>query len=144
MLRVLEKGPARAYEIEAPLDAATQVGPLEIVPTRCWEPPPEDVPESAAFLVITERDPAGRFAGTEVFRGWMFALEPRSVRPRVPDARCLGAGLPERGTGNGGDGRGGASRTGGTGGERTAARLAGKTAWRRHPLRAGGRPPLLR
>ena len=76
VLRVLEKGPARAYEIEAPLDAATRVGPLEIVPTRCWEPPPEDVPESAAFLVITERDPAGRFAGTEVFRGWMFASSP--------------------------------------------------------------------
>ncbi|MDE0372073.1 MAG: DUF2155 domain-containing protein [Rhodospirillales bacterium] len=76
VLRVLEKGPARAYAIEAPLHATTRVGPLEIVPTRCWEPPPEDVPESAAFLVITERDPAGRFAGSEIFRGWMFASSP--------------------------------------------------------------------
>ena len=76
VLRVLEKGPARAYEIAAPLDAATRVGPLDIVPTRCWEPPPEDVPESAAFLVITERDPAGRRAAAEVFRGWMFASSP--------------------------------------------------------------------
>ena len=102
VLRILEKGPARAYEIEAPLDAATRVGPLEIVPTRCWEPPPEDVPESAAFLVITERDPAGRLAGAEVFRGWMFASSPGLSALEYPthdvwvlDCREAGRTMPE-------------------------------------------------
>ncbi len=106
VLRILEKGPSRAYAVEAPLHTTTRVGPLEIVPTRCWEPPPEDVPESAAFLVITERDPAGRFAGSEVFRGWMFASSPGLSALEYPthdiwvlDCRLGGAPGPEPATG---------------------------------------------
>ncbi len=76
VLRVLEKGPARAYTIEAPVGAETEVGPLSIRINRCWEPPPEDVPESAAYLVIRERGRTADDDAVDVFRGWMFASSP--------------------------------------------------------------------
>ncbi len=50
------------------------------MPTRCWEPPPEEVPESAAYLHIIEHDPTGQTPPAEVFRGWMFASSP-SLNP---------------------------------------------------------------
>ncbi len=91
--------------IEAPLHAITRLGPLDIIPTRCWEPPPEEVPESAAFLLIRERDPSGRTPPVELFRGWMFASSPGlsaleypthdvwmldcRVRPAEPEAEAL-------------------------------------------------------
>lgn len=55
-------------------------GTLTITLRTCRTRPPEDPPESAAFLEITERAP-GQDAGvtaadTPVFTGWMFASSP--------------------------------------------------------------------
>ncbi len=112
VLRVLEKGPARASVIEAPLNAVTRFGPLEIVPTRCWESLPEDLPESAAFLVITEPDPVGRHAGSEVFRGWMFASSPGLSALEYPTHDVWMLDCRERG--RAGPGAGAAERSAGS------------------------------
>ena len=51
---------------------------LQLVLHACWRTPPEEPPESAAFLEITEIDPDT--ADRRVFNGWMFASSP-AVNP---------------------------------------------------------------
>ncbi|HTI88152.1 MAG TPA: DUF2155 domain-containing protein [Alphaproteobacteria bacterium] len=74
ILQGLDKVTARISTIEAPLNQPVRFGTLEITVERCTKAPPEEPPESAAFLVIRETR-AGEPAN-ELFRGWMMASSP--------------------------------------------------------------------
>ncbi len=74
MLQGLDKVTARVLTIEAPIGEVVTFGALEIIARTCDKRPPEETPESAAFLDIWEvrqGEPA-----TSLFRGWMFASSP--------------------------------------------------------------------
>ncbi len=74
VLQGLDKVTARVQTIEAPIGQPVHFGTLEIVVRTCRERPPEEPPESAAFLDIWEVK-AGE-AAVSRFRGWMFASSP--------------------------------------------------------------------
>ncbi|MHC8509757.1 MAG: DUF2155 domain-containing protein [Rhodospirillales bacterium] len=74
VLQGLDKITARISTFTAPLDETMRFGTLEIIVRHCDKRPPEDPPESAAFLEIWAVSP-GRPTST-VFRGWMFASSP--------------------------------------------------------------------
>ncbi len=74
VLQGLDKVTARVSTIEAPIGDTVRFGGLEIIARACDKRPPEETPESAAFLDIWEMregEPA-----VSVFRGWMFASSP--------------------------------------------------------------------
>lgn len=73
-LRALDKVTARVTTLWAPVGQVVRFGTLEITPAVCYERPPEEPPESAAFLTIVDVRP-GKPA-TDVFSGWMFASSP--------------------------------------------------------------------
>ncbi len=74
ILQGLDKITARISTFEAALDRVARFGTLEIIPRSCQKRPPEEQPESAAFLEIEEtyqdRD------SERLFSGWMFASSP--------------------------------------------------------------------
>ena len=74
VLQGLDKITARISTIEAPIGATVSFGALQITARACDKRPPEEPPESAAFLEIVEvkpdEPPATRFIG------WMFASSP--------------------------------------------------------------------
>lgn len=74
VLRALDKVTARVSTIEAPIGKPVSFGTLRIVARVCDKRPPEELPESAAFLQIEESRP--NEVPTSVFRGWMFASSP--------------------------------------------------------------------
>ncbi|HLF59036.1 MAG TPA: DUF2155 domain-containing protein [Alphaproteobacteria bacterium] len=74
VLQGLDKVTARISTIEAPLDEVSHFGTLEITPHTCFKTPPEETPESAAFLEIWEAKPGE--PRKELFTGWMFASSP--------------------------------------------------------------------
>lgn len=74
VLRGLDKVTARVTTLEAPVGEPVRFGALEIIAQTCDKRPPEEPPESAAFLEIAERQEGG--PGVEVFNGWMFASSP--------------------------------------------------------------------
>lgn len=74
MLQALDKVTARISRIEAPLDRTIRFGTLDIVVRACHQAPPEDPPESAAFLEIVERQDGA--APARFYTGWMFASSP--------------------------------------------------------------------
>ena len=74
VLQGLDKITARVSKFEAPVDAPVQFGTLAIRVRDCEKNPPEDTPESAAFVEIDETR-TGEIR-TRVFSGWMFASSP--------------------------------------------------------------------
>ena len=74
VLQGLDKVTARVSKFEAPLDQPVKFGTLSIVVKACRKRPPEEPPESAAFLEIRDVGPVGD--GKQVFSGWMFASSP--------------------------------------------------------------------
>ncbi|QEX21499.1 cellulase [Hypericibacter adhaerens] len=74
VLRTLDKVTARVATIEVPVGSATELGSLEVTVRACDKRPPEETPESAAFLEIVETK-TGEPSKT-VFSGWMFASSP--------------------------------------------------------------------
>jgi hypothetical protein len=74
LLEGLDKITARVSKFEAPVGAPVQFGTLAIRVRDCEKNPPEDTPESAAFVEIDEtRSGETR---NRVFSGWMFASSP--------------------------------------------------------------------
>jgi hypothetical protein len=77
ILQGLDKTTARISAIEAPLDRSVRFGGLVITARACVKRPPEEPPETAAFLQIDEILPGGDAAtATRVFSGWMFKSSP--------------------------------------------------------------------
>jgi hypothetical protein len=74
VLQGLDKVTGRVSTIEAPVGDVVKFGALEIVARTCDKRPPEETPESAAFLDIWEMRPGE--AAISLFRGWMFASSP--------------------------------------------------------------------
>jgi hypothetical protein len=74
LLEGLDKITARVSKFEAPVGAPVQFGTLAIRVRDCEKSPPEDTPESAAFVEIDETRPGE--IRNRVFSGWMFASSP--------------------------------------------------------------------
>lgn len=74
LLQGLDKVTARISSIEAPLAVDVRFGTLDIVVRRCVKAPPEESPESAAFIEIREVRP--NETPRTLFAGWMFASSP--------------------------------------------------------------------
>ena len=74
VLRALDKITARVEEIFVPVNQPLTFGTLSIVVRGCRVTPPEETPESAAFLEISEIKPGQ--PDLPVFHGWMFASSP--------------------------------------------------------------------
>lgn len=74
VLRALDKVSARVVVVKAPVGRPVTFGRLGIVARRCVTRPPEEPPESAAFLEIDETAQGG--ARKPLYKGWMFASSP--------------------------------------------------------------------
>ena len=74
ILQGLDKVTARVSTFPAPIGQTVKFGTLEIIARTCDKRPPEETPESAAFLDIWEVRPGEPAAS--VYRGWMFASSP--------------------------------------------------------------------
>jgi hypothetical protein len=74
LLQGLDKITARVSKIEAPVGTPVRFGTLSIRVRDCEKNPPEETPESAAFLEIDEVRPGEM--NLRVFSGWMFASSP--------------------------------------------------------------------
>jgi len=74
VLQGLNKITARISTFNAPQDRAVRFGSLEIIARACHKTPPEETPESAAFLQIVDVRPDSE--AVELFTGWMFASSP--------------------------------------------------------------------
>lgn len=88
VLRTLDKITGNAKDVTAQVGDSVKFGPLEVKVRACYQAPPEDTPESAAFLEITTSAPPTRglsgvsdvqtdaAGAVSVFSGWMFASSP--------------------------------------------------------------------
>ena len=88
-LQVLDKVTARISVLRAGVGQAAQYGTLTITVRACNARPPDEVPDAAAFLEMTD---SRRAAGSQqVFRGWMFANAPgvSMLEHPVYDVRVL-------------------------------------------------------
>jgi hypothetical protein len=74
VLRALDKVTARVSTLYAPVGETVRFGSLSITSRVCDKRPPEEPPESAAFLSIVESRPDR--PPSVVFSGWMFASSP--------------------------------------------------------------------
>jgi hypothetical protein len=74
ILQGLDKITARISTIKAPVGQPVRFGTLEITVRACDKRPPEEPPESAAYMEIREIRPGAQPA--RVFAGWMFASSP--------------------------------------------------------------------
>lgn len=74
VLQGLDKVTARISEIIVQLDEPVRFGTLEITVRACHRTPPEEPPESTAYLEIN--DIRHGEAPNQVFAGWMFASTP--------------------------------------------------------------------
>lgn len=74
VLQGLDKVTARISTLKARVGDSIRFGTLDIIVHHCDKRPPEETPESTAFLDIAEIRPAK--AAVTLFRGWMFASSP--------------------------------------------------------------------
>ena len=74
ILQGLDKVTARIYTFEVSLEEEVSFGTLRIKLRACDRTPPEEPPESTAFLDIYEAKPGDR--AVSLFHGWMFASSP--------------------------------------------------------------------
>jgi hypothetical protein len=104
LLEGLDKITARVSKFEAPVGVPVQFGTLAIRVRDCEKSPPEDAPESAAFLEIDENR-SGE-TRNRVFSGWMFASSPAlsALEHPVYDVTLLdckpASGSPRTASGN--------------------------------------------
>ena len=100
-LQGLDKITARVSTIEAPVGRPVSFGALEITVRACDKRPPEETPESAAYLEIVEH--RVNEEPKRVFSGWMFASSPAvsALEHPVYDIwvlDCISASSAESGT----------------------------------------------
>lgn len=74
VMQGLDKVTARVSTFDAPVGQTVKFGSLEITPRTCRKRPPEETPESAAFLEIRDVKPGEK--PKLIFSGWMFASSP--------------------------------------------------------------------
>lgn len=71
----LDKITGRTSEIRVAMGDAVKFGTLTIRVRQCITAPPDETPESSAFLEIMD-EPPGLQGAMPVFSGWMFASSP--------------------------------------------------------------------
>ena len=78
VLQGLDKTTARVSKFDAPVDHSVRFGTLVITVRACVKKPPEEEPNTAAFLIVDEVRPrdANGVESKRVFSGWMFASSP--------------------------------------------------------------------
>lgn len=94
VLRALDKITGNSTDLESKVGQTIQFGRLEVTVRACFQAPPEDTPESAAFVEVTSNTPEERARlpggreptaasaqtaqteGGRIFSGWMFASSP--------------------------------------------------------------------
>jgi hypothetical protein len=74
VLQGLNKVTGRTSKLEGPVGTLLRFGNLEIVARRCWKSDPEEQPENAALLEISELKTGE--APQKIFLGWMFSSSP--------------------------------------------------------------------
>jgi hypothetical protein len=74
VLQGLDKITARISTFEVEVNRSARFGSLEITVRRCHKTPPEEPPESTAFLEIVDVRPDS--PAVPLFTGWMFASSP--------------------------------------------------------------------
>ena len=74
VLQGMDKITGRIIKFDAPVGQSVRYGTLEMIVRTCRKHPPEETPESAAFIDIWEIKTGE--AATSLFRGWMFASSP--------------------------------------------------------------------
>jgi hypothetical protein len=100
VLQTLDKVTGRVRTLEAPVEQTVRFGTLDIMARTCRKRPPEEAPESAAFLEVRDVKP-GETPKT-LFTGWMFASSPAvsALEHPVYDVWVLDCkGRPEQGSG---------------------------------------------
>ena len=88
-LQALDKVTARVTVIDMRVGETTHFGTLAVTVRACHARPPDEVPDSAVWMQITDsRAPAG---SPPVFQGWMFADAPgvNMLEHPVYDIRVL-------------------------------------------------------
>src|ERR1700754_5144133 len=70
----LDKITAHVSTFEAPVGKTVTFGALQITARACDKHPPEETPESSAFLEVVEARPGE--TPLTLFSGWMFASSP--------------------------------------------------------------------
>lgn len=90
VLQGLDKVTARVTTLRVDIGDTVSFGTLEIIARHCDKRSPEETPESAAFLDISEARPGEPAVG--LFRGWMFASSPalNALEHPVYDVWVLG------------------------------------------------------
>ena len=79
VLRGLDKVTARTRDFEVAIGDTVQFGALSITAQYCRKRPPEETPETYAFLQINDRRTDGfgvDVEGEQIFSGWMFGSRP--------------------------------------------------------------------
>lgn len=93
VLRALDKITGNSIDLDSRIGETIEFGRLEITVRACFQAPPEDTPESAAYLEVDANTPAERErlpggqeqtssggaqpdADGHIFSGWMFASSP--------------------------------------------------------------------
>src|SRR3984957_6107033 len=74
ILQGLDKISARVSQIEAPVGKSVTFGTLSMLVRDCEKSRPEDPPDNAAFIQITET--AAGEGAKRLFSGWMFSSSP--------------------------------------------------------------------
>ena len=74
VLEALDKVTGRVFKLQVALESVVEFGALRIVARSCYKAPPEETPESTAFLEISEVKPGEQ--PVLLFKGWMFASSP--------------------------------------------------------------------
>jgi hypothetical protein len=74
VLRALDKVTARTLDLSVRIDEVVKFGSLAILPRKCLKRPPEEPPETSAFLEIEEINE--NIEPVRLFSGWMFASSP--------------------------------------------------------------------
>ncbi len=74
VLRWLDKVTGRVNTLDARVGNTVRLGTLSISVENCMTRPPEETPESGAFLQIWETKPGEE--SVKVFSGWMFSSSP--------------------------------------------------------------------
>ncbi len=93
VLRALDKITGNSTDLRTSVGSTIEFGRLELTVRACFQAPPEDTPESAAFIEVQSNTPeerarlpggqdvdtasqTGANADGQIFSGWMFASSP--------------------------------------------------------------------
>lgn len=90
VLQGLDKVTARVTTLRVDVGDTVRFGTLEVIVRHCDKRPPEETPESTAFIDVWEVRPGE--AAASLFRGWMFASSPalNALEHPVYDVWVLG------------------------------------------------------